>query len=72
MPDMEGSATISAISTPLSDAITGQPMPGEPSIIAISVSGAFSFMRFLTSVTSRPDVPLPILSCAVEKTLSSL
>jgi hypothetical protein len=34
IPDMDGSATIKTISTPLSEAITGQPMPGEPSIIA--------------------------------------
>ena len=44
-------------------AITGQPMPGDPSMIASSVSGSRDeSIRFFTSVTSLPDVPLPILS----------
>src|SRR5574344_743433 len=71
MPDMDGSATIKTISTPLSDAITGQPMPGEPSIIARLALTISDFICFLTSVTSIPEVPLPIFSCAVEKTSPS-
>ena len=34
IPDTEGSATTSTISTPVMEAITGQPIPGEPSITA--------------------------------------
>ncbi len=70
IPDMEGSATIKTISTPLKDAITGQPIPGDPSIMASSTSAATDFICFFTSVTSIPEVPLPILSCAVENTFS--
>jgi hypothetical protein len=39
-------------------------------MIASSVSGSRDeSMRFFTSVTSLPEVPLPILSCAVERLL---
>ena len=63
MPDTEGSATINTMLTPLSEAIAGHPMHGDPSMIASSVSGSREdSMRFFTSVTSFPDVPLPILS----------
>src|SRR5690554_1574991 len=70
IPDMDGSATINTISTPLKDAITGQPIPGEPSIMANSTSAAADFICFFTSVTNIPEVPLPIFSCAVENTFS--
>src|SRR5690554_8210730 len=71
IPDMDGSATINTISTPLKDAITGQPIPGDPSIIANSTSADADFICFFTSVTNIPEVPLPIFSCAVENTFSS-
>ncbi|MPN24646.1 hypothetical protein SDC9_172048 [bioreactor metagenome] len=67
IPDMEGSATIKTISTPLSDAMTGQPIPGEPSMMAMSLLACSVNWR-LTAVTSLPEAPLPILSVAVEKT----
>ena len=47
-------------------------MPGEPSIITISSVTRLSLNPFLTSDTNIPDVPLPILSSAVEKTASDL
>ena len=37
-PDREGSATIKTISTALNEAMTGHPIPGDPSIIAKLVS----------------------------------
>ncbi len=68
MPDWLGSATISTRSMPLTEAITGQPMPGEPSMMARSVSaGAFFSMVIFTSVTSLPELPRPIFRVAVEK-----
>ena len=72
MPETDGSATIRTISTPLSEAMTGQPIPGDPSIIAKGAAGAADFICFFTSVTNIPEVPLPILSCAVENTASSV
>src|SRR5690554_3837640 len=72
IPDMDGSATINTISTPLKDAITGQPIPGDPSIIANSTSADADFICFFTSVTNIPEVPLPIFSCAVENTFPHL
>ena len=70
IPDKDGSAIISTMSTPLREAITGQPIPGEPSIMARSASMTTDIICFLTSVTSRPEVPLPIFSWAVENTAS--
>src|SRR5574344_2992632 len=70
IPEIDGSATIKTLFTPLREAMTAQPMPGEPSMMASLVSGlATVFICFLTSVTSFPEVPLPIFRCAVEKTL---
>ena len=42
MPDMVGSATMSTKSTPLIDAMTGHPIPGDPSIM-----GQLRVRRFL-------------------------
>ena len=71
-PDSEGSATSRAAWAPLRVAITGQPMPGEPSMTAKPVySPAACSRRFFTWLTSSPEVPLPILSLAVEKTAPS-
>jgi hypothetical protein len=70
IPEIEGSATTRTISTPVMDAITGHPIPGEPSIIARSAATLLSLICLFTSVTSRPELPLPILSRAVEKTVS--
>jgi len=42
IPDKEGSATIKTMSTPDSEAITGQPIPGDPSMITRS-----SFVRLI-------------------------
>ena len=69
---MEGSATIRTKSTPLMEAITGQPIPGEPSIIASGTAFVWFFKLFFTSVTNKPEVPLPIFSLAVENTSSPL
>ena len=53
------------------DAITGQPMPGEPSITASSLpAGRFHKSVDLTSETSLPELPRPIVSSAVANTLS--
>ena len=70
IPDWLGSATISTRSIPLTDAITGHPMPGDPSIMASSVSGACFSMAIFTSVTSFPEFPRPIFKTAVENILS--
>jgi hypothetical protein len=51
--------------------MTGHPIPGDPSMMADFLWTAASFIAFFTSATSMPDMPLPILSCAVEKILSS-
>lgn len=66
MPDREGSATTSTVCTPVIEAITGHPIPGDPSIMAKGAFPAAFFICFLTSVTRSPVVPLPILSRAVE------
>jgi len=69
IPEREGSVTIKTRSMPDMDAMTGQPMPGDPSIMAMVSSGlAAFFIRFFTSVTNSPELPLPILSWAVENT----
>ena len=58
------------MSTPLTEAITGQPMPGEPSMIA-SAASLSATSAFFTSVTSLPELPRAIFSFAVENTASS-
>ena len=57
-------------SMPLTEEITGQPMPGEPSMMATSVSGACWNSASFTAVTSLPELPRPIRSSAVENTRS--
>ena len=72
-PDTEGSVTSKTMSTPLKEAITGQPIPGEPSIMASLVAlAADAFIAPLTSLTKSPELPLPIFRRAVEKTVSAL
>ena len=58
-------------STPLTDAITGHPIPGEPSIIASSVSGACFSIAIFTSVTSFPEFPRPIFNDRCRKDAAS-
>ena len=65
-PDSVASVTINAASTPVRDAITGQPIPGEPSMISHCRSSfsRYSCAVFLTFVTSFPLFDSAILSRA--------
>jgi 7,8-dihydropterin-6-yl-methyl-4-(beta-D-ribofuranosyl)aminobenzene 5'-phosphate synthase len=59
MPDIVGSVTTKPASTPATEAITGQPIPGGPSIIIRSLFSCLAkFLAFcLTKVTSFPELP---------------
>ena len=58
-PETDGSVTINTMSTPRKEAMTGQPMPGDPSIMANGTEPAAFFISSFTALTSKPEFPLP-------------